>query len=86
MTEKKEIKKSYRPLAVMSAMSLTEDIGWGQNFGRKRSSLIFAGGEREIRSEEELNCLTQNTKSIYVGQAASRQTYLENATNGCCGD
>lgn len=73
--------KSRFKVSIDSSMSLTKPFGWGQNFGHKSSHLHF---EDDIC--EELNCLNLNPVKMYVGSAASREAYLENVTNGCCGD
>jgi len=83
-------------------ISLNEQFGWGQNMGRKRTALHFAASpfddnpddipESKINTDtkgencEELNCLNLNVVKVYIGSAASRETYIENTTNGSCED
>jgi len=88
-------------IVIDGSISLTKQFGWGQNLGRRRTPLHFGDNspddnpddipKRPIKTEtqgencKELNCFNIATE-IYVGTAASREAYIENTTNGSCGD
>jgi hypothetical protein len=48
--------------------------------------LHFDDESTKGEDSDELNCFQLNAVEVYIGTAASRKAYLENQTNGCCGD
>jgi len=79
-------KQAFRDGPNYGDLNFARRFGSGQNLGRKRTGLHFDDESTKGEDSDELNCFQLNAVEVYIGTAASRKAYLENQTNGCCGD